>query len=510
MQQGIRRILALAVVFLAAFAVVFTIRNGTDGLRRLLGAGGERSGQAYRPEQFTLPEKPPLELDDVELLARLDAEYARLTDAVVPSVVSIDTAGVRTQYLLDRSGRQYIRPVPTQGQGSGVIVTQEGHVVTNYHVIRGQQQIQVTLHNQEVYTAELIGEDPLLDIAVLRINADIDFQPLKFGDSDEARRGQIVFAIGNPFGLGETITQGIISALERSLSDTQPGLIQTDAAINPGNSGGPLVSLRGEIIGINSAIYRPDDRVNSGFQGVGFSIPSNDVMDAMRAILERGRAIRGFLGVGTMNDPRARHRLNYEGPGVVVDWIYEDSPAEKAGLRPDDVIVRYDGETITSLDELKSLVQRSRVGRQVEMEVWRGGELLKLVATIEESRPELEARAAASGPGRMLQAEEVLDAVGVRVQTRTGATGPRVVVTAIRRGGLAEGRLLPGDVILDLNEQEVTNAPECYRMLAASAAAQPTTFRILRNGRPLRVTVPEVPRAGESGEDSVDPVPEPR
>src|SRR5690606_30307058 len=179
--------------------------------------------------------------------------------------------------------------------GSGVIVSKEGHVVTNQHVISGQKQIQVTLYDKKVYPATLIGQDPQLDIAVLRIEANgAEFRPLKFGDSSQVRQGQIVFAIGNPFGLGETITKGIISAVERSLSDTQRDLFQTDAAINPGNSGGPLVNLQGEIIGINSAIYTPD-RLNPGFQGVGFSIPANDVRDTLFAILERGRPIRGYL-----------------------------------------------------------------------------------------------------------------------------------------------------------------------------------------------------------------------
>ncbi|MGB1130503.1 MAG: trypsin-like peptidase domain-containing protein, partial [Haloferula sp.] len=267
MNQGFRRLLSLAVVFLAAFAVVFLIRNGPDGLRRIFGA--EKRDPAYRPETFTLPERAPLKLGEVELLTRLNEEAALLTDAVVPSVVSIDTSGVRTQRLLDGYGRQLLRPVPTQGQGSGVIVTHEGHVVTNHHVVKGQQKIQITLHDGQSHTASLIGDDPLLDIAVLKIDGDGKFQPLKFGDSSMVRRGQMVFAIGNPFGLGETVTQGIISALERSLSDTQRDLFQTDAAINPGNSGGPLVNLQGEIIGINSAIYRPDG-ANAGFQGVGF------------------------------------------------------------------------------------------------------------------------------------------------------------------------------------------------------------------------------------------------
>lgn len=494
--------MALAAVFLAAFVAVYTIRNGTTGLRRLF-AGPAESPQ-YRPEQYTLPDKPPLDLDDVELLSRLDTEYARLTDAVVPSVVSIDIAGVREQYLLDRAGRRFVRPVPTKGQGSGVIVTREGHVVTNYHVIEGQEEIRVTLHNQDTYPANVIGVDPLLDIAVLKIEAEgVEFQPLKFGDSDQARRGQIVFAIGNPFGLGETITQGIISALERSLRDTQPGLIQTDTAINPGNSGGPLVNLRGEIVGINSAIYRPDDRVNSGFQGVGFSIPSNDVMAALSAILERGRPIRGYLGVSMNPDPRYRQALGYSGSGQLVAHVTEGSPADLAGLKAGDVIVRYAGKEIASLEELFTLVQRSRVGAEVQIDVWRAGEVVTLTTTISEAPPEPEPRPSASTQGRTRDTREVLRAIGVVVRELGGGRAG-VVVETIYRGTLAENRLQRGDVIFAINQHRVSSTLDFYQHMAASAAAQTTTLQLLRDGREVRVTLPALPREEESIDDPAD------
>jgi S1-C subfamily serine protease len=244
---------------------------------------------------------------------------------VVPSVVSIDTAGVREQLLRDPWGRARMQREMTQGQGSGVIVTEEGHVVTNQHVISGQNQIQVTLHDGKSHLATLIGEDRMLDIAVLKINAPGPFTPLKLGDSSQVKVGQIVFAVGNPFGLSETVTQGIISAKERSISDQQRDLFQTDAAINPGNSGGPLVNLQGEIVGINVAIYSPD-KMNPGFQGVGFSIPSNDVRESLKQILEKGRPVHGFLGVRLYPiDERIRQTIGFEQTnGSLVD---EPAPA---------------------------------------------------------------------------------------------------------------------------------------------------------------------------------------
>jgi serine protease Do len=266
-----------------------------------------------------------------------------------------------------------------------VIVSEEGHVVTNHHVVAGQQKFRVTLHGGKTYSARLIGEDRLLDIAVLKIEDKGPFQPLKLGDSSQVQVGQLVFAVGNPFGLGETVTKGIISAKERSISDNQRDLFQTDAAINPGNSGGPLVNLRGEIIGINVAIFSPD-RQNPGFQGVGFSIPSNDVRDAIEQILERGRPIRGFLGVQMHDlDLMLRSQLDYGGDGgALVTAIIPGSPAEMAGLQQWDVIVKLKGKSIESSNQLLSIIQSSRVGETIDIEVWRSGTIIKLQAKIVE------------------------------------------------------------------------------------------------------------------------------
>ena len=387
MPIAIRRLLALVAVFMLAFSAVALLRiSRTGGDWRAWIPWLAKNAPRFQPEPFTLPDKPPLALGDVGLLARLNDEYASLTRAVVPSVVSINTAGVRTERMLDAWGRTSVRRYPTQGQGSGVIVTKEGHVVTNHHVIAGQQQIQVTLHGGKTHPAHLIGEDTLLDIAVLKIDAAESFTPLKFGDSSQVQVGQIVFAVGNPFGLGETVTHGIISAKERSLADNQRDLFQTDAAINPGNSGGPLVNLRGEIIGINVAIFSPD-KENPGFQGVGFSLPGNDVKDALFQILERGRPIRGFLGVQMRDiDPVVRATLDYTGnQGAAVLGVAPGSPAQTAGLQPWDIIRSLNGETIRSATQLLARIQTTRVGDAVTLGVWRQGNLLEIKATIAES-----------------------------------------------------------------------------------------------------------------------------
>lgn len=503
MNASFRRLLALAVVFLTAFAAVSVLRTcRTGGSLRDLIPGLNKEDGRFRPETFTLPERAPLSLGDVELLSRLNDEYSNLTKAVVPSVVSIDTAGVRTERLLDLWGRTRIRRYPTQGMGSGVIVTKEGHVVTNHHVIAGQQQIQVTLHGGKTHPARLIGEDSLLDIAVLKIEGEGPFTPLKLGDSAQVQVGQMVFAVGNPFGLGETVTQGIISAKERSLSDNQRDLFQTDAAINPGNSGGPLVNLRGEIIGINVAIFSPD-RENPGFQGVGFSIPANDVKDALQQILERGRPVRGFLGVQMRDlDPAVRTALNYEGDaGAAVVGVSPGSPAQAAGLQPWDVVLSYAGQEIRSANQLFSLVQATRVGDEVTLEIWRNGRPLSLKAVIAESG----AAAAGTRPpenaaeqGRTRDPEEVLQALGIEVRDLSVPERMRgfrgVVVTAVEASGLAASQLQAGDLIFGVNHSRISGANEFFLHLAASAAVQDTTLLVLRDGKTLRVTIPALPR----------------
>lgn len=494
MNPAFRRLLALAAVFVAAFVAVSAMRGGLRGLIPGLSKGG---GQ-FRPEKFTLPDKPPLDLGDVELLARLNDEYASLTRAVVPSVVSIDTAGIRTEQLQDLWGRTHVRRYPTQGQGSGVIVTKEGHVVTNHHVIAGQQQIQVTLHGGKTHPAHLIGEDTLLDIAVLKIDAEGPFSPLKLGDSAQAQVGQLVFAVGNPFGLGETVTQGIISAKERSLSDNQRDLFQTDAAINPGNSGGPLVNLRGEIIGINVAIFSPD-KENPGFQGVGFSIPANDVKDALFQILERGRPIRGFLGVQMRDlDPSVRAALQYDGEdGSAVLGVSPGSPAQAAGLQPRDVVRSFNGTTIRSANQLFALVQSTRIGETVTLGVWRKGQALELKATITESGASGQTTKLPAEQGRPRDPEEILQALGVEVRDLSVPERMRgfrgVVVTGLTDNGLAAGQLQTGDLIVAVNNARITGASEFFLHLAASAAVQDTALILIREGKSMRVTLPALP-----------------
>ena len=495
MESSFRRFSSLLLIAVIAFVGISALRMWRHG-RWPWEVFFPKS--SHRPETFTLPEKAPLDLGDVELLSRLNNEYARLTQAVVPSVVSIDTAGVREETLRDVWGRSQIRRQMTQGQGSGVIVTVEGHVVTNQHVISGQQQIQVTLHDGKSYSATLIGEDPLLDVAVLKINAPGPFTPLKLGDSSAVKVGQIVFAVGNPFGLSETVTQGIISAKERSISDQQRDLFQTDAAINPGNSGGPLVNLQGEIVGINVAIFSPD-KENPGFQGVGFSIPSNDVRESLTQILQKGRPVHGYLGVEMRPlDSRVRQVLGYNlASGSVVVNVVKNSPADKAGLKPRDVIVAYNSKEIQSPNQLFAMVQRSGIGDEVPIKVWRGGEILSLKATISENLPSAPQTSTAEAT-QARDPEQIIAKYGILVrsfstlESSRGLTG--VLVTAVDPLGLGSSTIRMNDVIVAVNQNAVVNAQDFYRQFVTSIGVQATQITLIRENKVMTLVLQSLPR----------------
>lgn len=503
MNSASRRLLALMAAFAAAFIAVTVIRTWLAGgdFRSWIPGLARNEGQ-FKPEAFTLPDKAPLEISDVELLSRLNNEYARLTEAVVPSVVSINTAGIRSEQLPGAWGQTFTRNLQTQGQGSGVIVTAEGHVMTNHHVIANQQTIEITLHDGKHYSARLIGEDPLLDIAVLKIDSNEKFTPLKLGDSSQVQVGQMVFAVGNPFGLGETVTQGIISAKERSLSDNQRDLFQTDAAINPGNSGGPLVNLRGEIIGINVAIFSRD-RENPSYEGVGFSIPANDVKESLLQILERGHPIYGYLGIYVLRelDQSTRERLGYqEKDGVVIALVNPGSPAEIAGLQPEDVVRSVNGTAIRTSAQLLSLLQRAKVGTTISMDVWRKGTAVEVKATISEAATQsagTELPKNAEGDDRVADPRQVLRAIGVGVRDLSMAELSRgfrgAVVVAVAPDRIAAKYLKKGDLVFAVNGNGVMNAQQFLLSLAASVVVRQTHLDVLRDGRRIQISLPQLP-----------------
>ncbi len=314
-------------------------------------------------------------------LAQLDREFQTLVERARPSVVSI-TAENHVRMLKNQRGPgPTFRLPPTLG--SGVIVSEEGHIVTNLHVIQAAESVQVQLHDGRTLPAAMIGSDPLTDIAILKIHAG-ELRPSALGDSDQVRPGQIVFAVGNPYGLQETVTQGIISGIgRRSTSESVNEFFQTDTAINPGNSGGPLLNLRGEIIGINNSIGTQGE----GWQGIGFSIPSNTVRRVFEDIRDHGRVLRTWFGI-EWSRPVTREIADMLGLpgvyGVLIQGTKPDSPAEDAGIRAGDTIIEFNGRSIADGTDLRNRVAEAEVGQSVPVKLVRKGRIMETHVALKE------------------------------------------------------------------------------------------------------------------------------
>jgi len=499
MNDGFRRLLVLLAVFCFAFFVVFVVRKiqGGDSLMDILPSSASENG--FESHQHTLRNKPSMNLKDVEVLAAINAESAALVRAVVPSVVSIDTTGIRRERIRDLYGRTWVQPRAVQGQGSGVIVTEEGHVLTNHHVIQGTPRIRLTMHDGSIHSARVIGTDPAVDIAVLKIDSKGPFIPLKFGESSKIEVGNTVFAIGSPFGLGTSVTEGKISAKKRPFSDSQVDLLQTSAAINPGNSGGPLINILGEIVGINSRIYSTN-RDSPSFQGIGFAIPSNAAFKTMKDILDRGRPVRGFLGMAMEDlDPMTRKEFGYnERAGARVTAIVPNSPAMQAGLKKDDIVIRYQGKKIPSMRRLIFLIQQSKVGADVAIDIWRAGVKHNLTATIGEMEDfnNETSETEEDKVQKRLNTQAVLRAIGIVVSNSTKLDSSTrrygVVITRVNPDSNLRGKLLMGDIIHAINGVRVTTAEDFLTRLAASASVQNTELIIQRGKSTLHITISPV------------------
>jgi len=497
MNHGLRRFLILIAVFCTAFLAVFVVRKMQDGSSLLDIITGRDSTEDNG--NFTLLDKAPLDLNDVQVMAAINAESAALVKAVVPSVVSIDTAGVRHERFRDVWGRTWVQPRAVQGQGSGVIVTKEGHVLTNHHVIQGNLRIRLTMHDGSVFSAKVIGSDPAVDIAVLKIDSKGPFAPLKIGDSDKIEVGNMVFAIGSPFGLGESVTDGMVSAKKRTFSDSRVDLLQTSAAINPGNSGGPLVNILGEIVGINSRIYSTDKK-NPGFQGISFAIPSNAALKTMKDILARGRPIRGFLGMAFEDlDPYTRQEFGYKGQeGIRIVGLVPNSPAMKAGLKKDDIVISYKGTGINSMRRLIGLIQQSEVDSKVTMEIWREGAKHSITATVGEADNfnQRILRDEEEKANQRVDPETVLRTIGLVVREPNADEVAKeikgVVIERIFPSSKLRGKLITGDNIRAINGRVVQDEMDFNARLAASAAVQNTELEIRRGPQTLRILLSPV------------------
>jgi len=385
---------------------------------------------------------------------------APMLDQVTPAVVNIATEGkiqVRLNPLFsDPFFRRFFnvpdQPIQrkTQSLGSGVIVDAErGLVLTNNHVIANAVQITVTLRDGRQLEAELIGTDPETDVAVIKIPSE-DIVDIKTADSDELRVGDFVVAIGNPFGLGQTVTSGIVSALSRSGLGIEgyEDFIQTDASINPGNSGGALVNLRGELVGINTALFSQ----GGGNIGIGFAIPINLAMQITEQLLENGKVQRGFLGISTQDlNPALIEAFGLkQKKGAVITSVVEDSPAGKAGLQPGDILIKINGRDVKNASDVRNRFGLLAVGEQVVFDILRGGQSKKITTTVTAEKEEVSSPQATN---KRLDGV-IISELGSDHRYFGKVEGIHVV--DVQRGSPAwRSGLRKGDVITSVNRQTV-------------------------------------------------------
>ena len=406
-----------------------------------------------------------------------------MLDQVTPAVVNIATEGkiqVRLNPLFsDPFFRRFFnvpdRPMErkTQSLGSGVIVDAErGLVLTNNHVIANAIQITVTLRDGRQLEAELIGTDPETDVAVIKIPSE-DIVDIKIADSDELRVGDFVVAIGNPFGLGQTVTSGIVSALSRSGLGIEgyEDFIQTDASINPGNSGGALVNLRGELVGINTALFSQ----GGGNIGIGFAIPINLAMQITEQLLESGKVQRGFLGISTQDlTPILAEAFGLnQNKGAVITSVDDDSPAGKAGLQPGDILLKINGRDVKNASDMRSRFGLLAVGEQVVFDILRGGQSKKITTTVIAEKEKVSSPQATN---------ERLEGV---VISELGSDHPYfgkvegIHVVDVQRGSPAwRSGLRKGDVITSVNRQSIKDVQMFLKKVGGKE--EPLLLRILR------------------------------
>jgi serine protease Do len=390
------------------------------------------------------------------------------------------------QFFGDQFGGDKPHAEREQALGSGVIVTSDGTILTNNHVIDGASDIKVYLSDKREFKAKLVGADPKTDIAVLKIDAR-DLPTLPLGDSSQLNVGDLIFAIGDPFGIGETATMGIVSATGRGqlgIEDYE-NFIQTDAAINPGNSGGAMIDIHGNLVGINTAIL---SHGSGGNEGVGFAIPMSMAKPVMDQILSHGKVVRGYLGVHIQDlTPEIAKAFNYNmSGGALIGDVSPDTPAAKAGLQKGDVIVKLNGQAISDYVDLRLRISQMAPGSSVKLEVWRDGKTQDYNVTLGELPDKTQAEdnsGSESGGGlEGVEVQELTPDIAQQLNLGPGTHG--VVVTSVDPSSPAATGQPPisrGDVIQEINHKPIRNMSD-YRQAIAAAGNQPVLLLVNHGG----------------------------
>lgn len=464
------------------------------------------------------PAAAPLDTNSVSELLTLDHEMETLAARVTPAVVNItvttkptsqpaggdadsDSGPDMQQFFAPFGGNPFqgmpgghqfrqFRGQPQErverGLGSGVIISPDGYIVTNNHVVEGAGDIRVTLSNHEAYPAKLIGTDPLTDLAVIKIKGG-DLPSVPWGDSSKLRPGQTVLAFGNPYGMQFTVTRGIVSALNRPNPDPsdrrKPGeFIQTDAAINPGNSGGALVDARGEVIGINTFLISS----NGSFSGMGFAIPAQIAQPTVQALIQNGKVEHGFIGIGItdVTPDNAKFFNMNNATGALVDQVDPNSPGAKAGLKIGDVITQLDGKNVSDAGELQMEVGQKHPGETIQLEVMRDGKSMSIPVTLENMNSPNQSGSANSEHGKGRWGLSLGDLnQDSRDQLQLPANVHGALVEDVTPGSPADNAgLQRGDVIMEVNRHAEQSAADAAHALSSIPNGQDALVLVWSNG----------------------------
>jgi serine protease Do len=454
-----------------------------------------------RGSRFALADGSGLDGPEIEALEKQNRAFERIAEAVIPAVANIRTTQVIKvqqspffadpffrQFFGDMFGPQYgiPREYREHSLGSGVILSPDGYIVTNNHVIAKASEIEVMLVDRRTFKAKVVGADPRTDVAVLKIEAK-DLPTVPWGDSSDLHVGATVMAFGNPFGLNFTVTKGIVSAVGRSGLGIEKyeDFIQTDAPINPGNSGGALVNVRGQVVGINTAILSATQgpEGGGGWNGVGFAIPSSMAKHVMESLIKTGKVTRGYLGVGVraLSPALARQFKVPDLAGALVEQVQHGSPAEKAGLKQGDVLRSFNGRILENAAQFQSLVASTAPGKEISFGILRDGKELTLKVTLGELPDGMmgTGTAPSSSALRGMTVQELTPSIRNQLGLRPDTPG--VVISDLESDSpAAQAGLQPGDVIQSINRQQVETVADFDR-LAAEAAGE-TLLRVNRQG----------------------------
>ena len=460
---------------------------------------GKMTGQQGGYLPYSAPNVP-------QQIMETSRAFSEIVSAVSPAVVNISTTKVfkrDTEPLFEDPFFDFFKPFhdlrmpkkwKEQSLGSGVIVSSDGYIITNNHVVEKSDEIKVTLLDKRMFKGRIVGADPKTDIAIVKIDA-ANLPTIPWGDSEKLQVGEFVLAIGNPYGLSHTVTMGIISAVGRAnvgIADYED-FIQTDAAINPGNSGGPLVNIKGELIGINTAIFSK----TGGYQGIGFAVPTNMVRPLMSQLIQKGKIIRGWLGVTIQEmTPEIAQKFGLEkSRGALVSDVTKGSPAEKAGILRGDIVIEFNRKEVKDVASLRNMVSQSKVGSDVLIKILRSGKeyAVRLVVA------ELPREVAEVAPDKMPDDSEMGAFSGLTVMGLTKEIARQLGLSKDERGVVVvkvepatpadEAGIKKGDIIKEIDRKQISNLEDYNRIASITKRNDTVLLFVARGDKKFYVTL---------------------